>query len=72
MNNDYLDEIANMDYRRLTYWMEIQGVDWINVVVISMTLKCEVFTDLGIIQVMNTNPPLDGSDLELTEFYHYH
>jgi hypothetical protein len=38
--------------------MEVQGVDWVNLIVISVAFEGEVFTLLSFIQMMYTNPSL--------------
>jgi len=51
------------EYKSITidraYRVEIQRVDRIYIISISVAFECEVFALLRIIQMMNTNPPLN-------------
>lgn len=46
-----------------SYRMEVQWIDWVYLVALSVTLEGKVFTLLCLIQMMYTNPPFNRANL---------
>ena len=46
------------------YWVEVQSIDRIDIIPISVTFECEVFVLLRTIQMVDTYPPLNWTNLQ--------